>query len=396
MVDEVYDISRRGAPVIVASDSYLFTAVKEGASSPFTTKAFQFGRSGDNFTLENAGGTGGDTSADAGRFIYAAASPDKQWFAAVFANSGSPNVSIWKNNFDGTMSYVTAFNELAGVPSALIFSPDSTKLFAVGSGSTSEIVLQYIKLTGSTWASQTTMTATTLTMINPNSISHHPTLDKLLIANGAAGEAMHEVTYDSTSFGTPSESPVGGVSSNNYHQPRYSPNGEYVIYGQFDDTLTPNGRQIRLHKIGVGLVDTLDVASVARDATVFTSDAQWFNDSSHAVFVIDHTGSSSSGDGLILVKRTGDSLSLEQTIDYSADNPSITNISLTQDTFPLLAIGAGDPRADTGGWVVSSERKHLRILKFDSATGLFLTTPVQDFTEGNVAAFAPSSAYPFA
>ena len=391
LIRRSYDIGVKGIPPFVASDTMLFTAVKEGASSPFTTKAFQFGRAGDEFTLENAGGTGGDSSISNARFIYAAASPDKQWFAAVHNTSDNPIILIWRNNGDGTMSFHASFNQLSGVPTKLVFSPDSTKLFATGSGGGGAI-LQYLKLTTGTWASQETMNNTTLGFNSPNSISHHPTEDKLLIANGVVEGTIREVTYTASAFGS-SVSIVSGVSNTRYLQPRYSPNGEYVIYGQNAGTVSPYTREIKLHKIGVGLVDTLDVSSVVRDVFGLSvmNDAQWFSNSSHAVFV---TTDTATADIAILIKRTGDSLSLEQTIDYSADNPNIANISLTQDTNPLLAIGAGDPRAGTGGWVVSAERKHLRTLKFDSDTGLFDTTPVQDFTEGNVAAFAPSSAYP--
>ena len=401
MVRTVYNLNQ-GNPVIVEQDTYLFTAIKEGASAPYTTKAFQFGRGGDSFTLQNAGGTGGASTTTNNRFVDGVASPNKRWFAvASQINTGAdPAITIWENNFDGTMSFAASFSGTGGLvnsgASKLIFSPDSTKLFAVGSGATSQVVLQYIKLTGSTWASQSTMTATTLTMSNPNSISHHPTDDKLLIMNLVAGEAIHEVTYDATSFGTPSEL-INGVSNRQHLQPRYSPNGEYIMYMSITGTISPYTREIRLHKIGVGLVDTLDVSSVVEDraANAAPSDAAWFADSSHIVFAADVIGGSgNTNDGLLLIKRTGDTLSLEQTIDYTSDAPNITNISLTQDTFPLLAIGAGDPRADTGGWVVSAVRQFLRTLKFNSGTGLFDTTPIQNFTEGNVAAFAPPSTYP--
>jgi hypothetical protein len=179
-------------------------------------------------------------------------------------------------------------------------------------------------------------------------------------------------------------------------QPRYSPNGEYVIYGKNVVTATPFVSDIILYKIGVGIVDVLSLSgTTTTNSNQIIGDIQWFANSTHAVATVDLVANpNGSIDGLILIKRTGDTLSLEQTVDYTGDAPAITNISLTQDTYPLLAVGAGDPRAGTGGWVVSSVRRYLRTLKFDAATGLFLTTPVQNFTEGNVAAFAPSSAYP--
>jgi WD40 repeat protein len=159
---------------------------------------------------------------------------------------------------------------------------------------------------------------------------------------------------------------------------QYSPNGEYFVATGNDNSLSGTTTFIKLWKISsLGFVDTL-LVSAAHQITEIC----WFSDNQHFVCL--------GGSDIKLFERTGDTLTLLQTISITTisggRNPN--TISVTRDTYPLLAFGAGETpnSGQTDGFVA--------IFKFNPATGLFDTTPIETFDSGTAACFAPDATYP--